>query len=211
MEGYLTLKEGAEAAGEFVDRKSRFIASLVRVGGEDDAARHLARVRAEHYDARHHVPAWILSDGTERASDDGEPQRTAGMPTLDVLRGAGLRDVSCVTTRYFGGVLLGPGGLVRAYAAAVTNAVEHARGQGLIVEMTPVTEVFVRVGYPLYELVGRLAAQAGGKVVASEFTDEVAVSFVFRAGEELPFIEAATERLAGGGSIEVGKTHVAEF
>lgn len=106
---YLTLRAGEEAAGEFVDRKSRFIAQLAHVEGEDDAAEFVATVRARHYDARHNVPTWILADGRERASDDGEPQRTAGAPTLEVLRGAGLANVCCVVTRYFGGTLLGPG------------------------------------------------------------------------------------------------------
>ena len=137
MDGYITMRAGAEAVGEFEDRRSRFIAQIVHVESEDAAAAHVAAVRARHYDARHNVPAWILSDGRERASDDGEPQRTSGMPTLEVLRGAGLRDVCCVTTRYFGGTLLGPGGLVRAYTAAAQAAVESARAAGLLVEMTP--------------------------------------------------------------------------
>ncbi|MBR1828130.1 MAG: YigZ family protein, partial [Atopobiaceae bacterium] len=85
--GYLTLATGAEAIWEFVDRRSRFIAQLRHVASEAEADAFIAEVRARHHDARHNVPAWILSDGRERCSDDGEPQRTSGMPTLDVLRG----------------------------------------------------------------------------------------------------------------------------
>ena len=107
-ESYFTLRAGAEVTGEFEDRKSRFIAQLVHVQSVEEAQAHQAAVRARHYDARHNVPAFILVDGTERASDDGEPQRTSGMPTLEVLRGAGLKDVCCVTTRYFGGTLPRP-------------------------------------------------------------------------------------------------------
>ena len=97
--GYLTLRAGAEARGEFEDRKSRFIAQLAHVESEAEAEAFLAEVRGRHHDARHNVPAWILADGRERCSDDGEPSRTSGMPTLEVLRGAGLADVCCVTTR----------------------------------------------------------------------------------------------------------------
>ncbi|HJF45506.1 IMPACT family protein, partial [Thermophilibacter provencensis] len=121
--GYRTLRGGAEAKGEVEDRRSRFIAQLAHVGGEGDAEAFIAEVRSRHHDARHNVPAWILADGRERCSDDGEPSRTSGMPTLEVLRGAGLADVCCVVTRYFGGTLLGPGGLVRAYTAAAQAAV----------------------------------------------------------------------------------------
>lgn len=82
MESYRTVRAGEEAVGEVVDRKSRFIAQLVHVECEEDAAEHIAAVRSRHFDARHNVPAWILADGRERASDDGEPQRTSGMPSL---------------------------------------------------------------------------------------------------------------------------------
>ena len=133
--GYRTIAAGAEALGEFEDRRSRFIASLRHVASEAEADAHLAEVRSLHHDARNNVPAWILADGRGRCSDDGEPQRTAGMPELEVLRGAGLADASVVVTRYFGGTLLGPGGLVRAYTAAVQEAVAAAEAQGLIVEM----------------------------------------------------------------------------
>lgn len=211
MESYLTMRAGFEAQGEFVDRKSRFIAQLVHVEDEEAAAAHIEAVRARHFDARHNVPAWILRDGRERASDDGEPQRTSGMPTLEVLRGAGLRDVCCVTTRYFGGTLLGPGGLVRAYTAAAHSAIERAVEQGMVVEMTAVVPVEVRVGYALLEQVRHLAERAGGKVRDCAYTDEVALSIVFRAGDEEAFIAAVTELMAGKPRLERGAERFAEF
>lgn len=113
MDSYFTLQSNIEVSGEFVDRKSRFIAQLVHIESEDEANAFIETVRKRHYDARHNVPAWILVDGRERQSDDGEPSRTSGMPTLEVLRGAGLKNVCCVVTRYFGGTLLG---LVAWYA-----------------------------------------------------------------------------------------------
>ena len=210
-EGYLTLRAGAEAVGEFEDRRSRFIAQLVHVGGEKDAEVFIAEVRGRHHDARHNVPAWILSDGRERCSDDGEPSRTSGMPTLEVLRGAGLADVCCVVTRYFGGTLLGPGGLVRAYTAATQAAVAAAEKNGAIVEMTLVTPVTVQLPYALYDRVTRLVADCGGKVTDSLFAEDVQLSLVFRAGDETPFVAAARELANGEDIARAGEPRFAEF
>lgn len=211
MDGYITMRAGAEAVGEFEDRRSRFIAQIVHVESEHAAAAHVVAVRARHYDARHNVPAWILSDGRERASDDGEPQRTSGMPTLEVLRGAGLRDVCCVTTRYFGGTLLGPGGLVRAYTAAAQAAVESARAAGLLVEMTSVVPVDVSLAYPDYQRVLDLANRGGAHVVGTDFTDSVALHLVFKTGGEETFLALLREFLAGRECVEVGTPRFAEF
>lgn len=210
-ESYFTLRGGVEAVGEFVDRKSRFIAQLVHVESADEAQAHQAAMRARHYDARHNVPAFILVDGTERASDDGEPQRTSGMPTLEVLRGAGLKDVCCVTTRYFGGTLLGPGGLVRAYTAAAQAAIEAARSAGSIIEMTSVVAVDVTVAYPQYEQTARMVADTGGKIAATDYTNEVVIHAVYRAGEELALLPKLTELMAGRERIEVGSPQFSEF
>ena len=208
---YLTLRGGEEFIGEFEDRRSRFIAQLRQVSGEAEADAFIAEVRSRHHDARHNVPAWILADGRERCSDDGEPSRTSGMPVLEVLRGEGLKDVCCVVTRYFGGTLLGPGGLVRAYTAAAQEAVADARGRGGIVEMTLVTEVVVQLPYALYERVGRLASDAGGKVKDQLFLEDVQITLVFRAGEEAPFIDAVRELACGKDLCRAGKPRFAEF
>lgn len=210
-ESYFTLRGGVEAVGEFVDRKSRFIAQLVHVESADEAQAHQAAMRVMHYDARHNVPAFILVDGTERASDDGEPQRTSGMPTLEVLRGAGLKNVCCVVTRYFGGTLLGPGGLVRAYTAATQAAVAAAREAGQIVEMTSVVPVDVHVAYPQYEQVLRLAQDSGAKVSDTDYADTVTIHLVFKAGEQEPFCAKMRELMAGREEIEVGAPKFAEF
>ena len=209
--GYLTLRAGAEARGEFEDRKSRFIAQLAHVGSEAEAEAFLAEVRARHHDARHNVPAWILADGRERCSDDGEPSRTSGMPTLEVRRGAGLADVCCVTTRYFGGTLLGPGGLVRAYTAAAQAALAAAREEGLVAEMTLVTPVTVQLPYALYDRVTRMCADAGGKVRDQLFTDDVQLMCSFRAGDEVPFVDAVRELAAGEELARAGEPRFAEF
>lgn len=126
MTSYLTLS--GPATGEVQDRGSRFLCTLRRVDDEDEARALVARLRREHPDARHHCSAFVLGPAAEvqRSSDDGEPSGTAGAPMLEVLRGAGLSDVAAVVTRWFGGTLLGAGGLVRAYGDAVRAALAEA-------------------------------------------------------------------------------------
>lgn len=126
MTSYLTIARNTTSVVE--DRGSRFLCTLRRVATEDDARALVAALRREHWDARHHCSAFVLGpDGSlQRSSDDGEPAGTAGAPMLDVLRGAGLSDVAAVVTRWFGGTLLGAGGLVRAYGDAVRGAVAEA-------------------------------------------------------------------------------------
>lgn len=208
---YLTMRAGAEATAEFVDRKSRFIAELTHVESEDETAAFIEAVRARHYDARHNVPAWILADGRERASDDGEPQRTSGMPTLEVLRGAGLANVCCVVTRYFGGTLLGPGGLVRAYSTATQRVVDTAHEQGLIVEMTLVCRVVATISYSLHDRVRVLAERSGAHVVGTDYAADVRLTLAFRAGEEAAFVSAMRELANGEDLCEVFAPEFAEF
>lgn len=125
----LTLRAGASAEIEIL--RSRFIALLEPVGDEEEARDHLALARSEYPDARHHCSAWIVArDGQgprEHSNDDGEPSGTAGRPMLDVLRGRQLINVSAVVVRYFGGTLLGTGGLVRAYSESVEAALATAK------------------------------------------------------------------------------------
>lgn len=208
---YHTLSAGVEVTGEFEDRRSRFIAQLVHVGSEAEAEAHIAAVRARHHDARHNVPAWILADGRERCSDDGEPSRTSGMPTLDVLKGAGLADVCCVVTRYFGGTLLGPGGLVRAYTAATQAAAQAAKRQGAIVEMTLVTPVTAQMPYALYDRCARLVSDAGGKVADSLFAEDVQLTCLFHTGDEQRFINAMRELACGEDLCRAGEPSFREF
>lgn len=124
------LPTGYASRSELVIQRSRFVTLLARTDGEDAARSAISSERSTYPDARHHCVAYIVrvpaAMDIERSSDDGEPAGTAGTPMLDVLRGSGLRDVTAVVTRYFGGVLLGTGGLVRAYSASVAHAIELA-------------------------------------------------------------------------------------
>src|SRR5699024_3604111 len=137
---YRTIARSATA--EIEVKRSRFRCDLTRVETEEAAREAISRARSQFWDARHHCSAFLLgpegaAESMERSSDDGEPAGTAGAPMLEVLRGAGLRDVVAVVTRWFGGTLLGAGGLVRAYSDAVRAAVEVAPGQrrGLVTEV----------------------------------------------------------------------------
>ena len=208
---YLTLANGAEVMGEFEDRRSRFIAQLVHVSSEAEANAFIEKVRSRHHDARHNVPAWVLADGRERCSDDGEPSRTAGMPTLEVLHGAGLKDVCCVVTRYFGGTLLGPGGLVRAYTAATQAAVEAAHASDSVVEMTLVTRVVVQIPYSAYDRLTRMVADAGGRVRDSVFAEDVQLTCAFHTGDEEAFVTAVTDFANCDDICHVGEPGFAEF
>ena len=209
--GYLTLETGIEVQGEFEDRRSRFIAQLAHVSSEAEANAFIEKVRSRHHDARHNVPAWVLADGRERSSDDGEPSRTAGMPTLEVLHGAGLKDVCCVVTRYFGGTLLGPGGLVRAYTAATQAAVEAAQKADCMVEMTLVTRVVVQIPYSAYDRITRMVADAGGRMRDAVFAEDVQLTCAFRTGDEEAFVAAVTDFANGDDICRVGEPGFAEF
>ena len=121
MGAYTTI--AGRVTAELEEKASRFIATLDHVADEQEAHALIAEIRKANPLARHNVYAWVLRSGGERRSDDGEPQGTSGPPVLDVLRGSGLQDVCCVVTRYFGGTLLGTGGLVRAYSGAARLAV----------------------------------------------------------------------------------------
>jgi uncharacterized YigZ family protein len=208
---YRTIAAGQEATGEFEDRRSRFIAQIVAVGSEREAQEFLETIRARHHDARHNVPAWILADGREKCSDDGEPSHTAGIPTLEVLRGAELANVCCVVTRYFGGTLLGPGGLKRAYVAATKNAIDAAEREGQLVTMTLVTRVTCVIPYSAYGRVERLVADCGGKVKDTIFAEDVQLTAVFRYGEEIRYVDAMRELANGEDLCVVGEPVFSEL
>lgn len=125
--GYLTIRETGK--GEYEEKKSRFLGEAIHVESEEEASAHVARIRKQYYDARHHCYAWVLGAGSERrkSADDGEPSGTAGQPILKVIEGSGCTNVLVVVTRYFGGTLLGTGGLVRSYTQAARAALEDAQ------------------------------------------------------------------------------------
>ena len=157
MEDYRTIR--GTAIGEYEEKKSRFIAQLSFADSEEKAVAFLEQVRAANRTARHNVYAYRLREGSrERYSDDGEPAKTAGTPALEVLQHSGLTDLIVVITRYFGGVLRGTGGLVRAYTTATSRALEAAE----VVTVRSVVALDVTVDYGLYERADLLVKAAGG-------------------------------------------------
>ncbi|RPJ21005.1 MAG: YigZ family protein [Chloroflexi bacterium] len=164
-----------EIRREHVVVNSRFIATLAPAFSIDEARAFIARIKKEFADASHNVPAYIIGGGntvTEYFSDDGEPSGTAGKPALAVLRGSGLGDVAVVVTRYFGGTLLGTGGLVKAYTEStqmVVNAVRHGR-------RVPVHVVMAAIPYNLLERVRLLVRRQGGEVLDEDFAGDITLT-----------------------------------
>ena len=126
MDKYYIVSKGGE--GEITEKKSRFIAHVLPVESEEEAILQIENIKKKYWDARHHCWAYVLgrNPAAERMSDDGEPAGTAGKPILEVIRGRKLTDVLVIVTRYFGGTLLGTGGLVRAYTSAAIDGLEHS-------------------------------------------------------------------------------------
>lgn len=208
MDSYTTV-EGVTVA-EIEEKKSRFICSLAHVESEEEALAHLEAIRSANRMARHNVYAYILRDagtGRVRYSDDGEPQKTAGLPTLDVLQHAELTDVIAVVTRYFGGTLLGTGGLVRAYTQATQAAVEAAP----LVIVSVCVDITVTLPYPSYESVLRLAQDCQAKVKDTEFTDVVTLHLRMISGTEAGFLSQLTELLRGQEQVTVSDPYMAPF
>lgn len=199
MESYATVK--GRAVAEIEEKKSRFIASVAHVETEEEALAFLEEIRAANRMARHNVYAYVLRSadgqgtGGERVrySDDGEPQKTAGLPTLEVIRHAGLTDIVVVVTRYFGGVLLGTGGLVRAYTQATQAGIAAAEH----VSVSRCVDVELLLPYSSYEQVKRLALEHGAKLVDERFTDEVALVARLLDGSQDAFLKNLSELMHG--------------
>ncbi len=185
---------------EFTEKRSRFIGRVWKVETEQEALEHIRAMREQHWDATHNVYAYIIRDeGVMRYSDDGEPGGTAGMPTLEVFRRENVTNFCCVVTRYFGGVLLGAGGLVRAYANSAKLALDAA---GISV-MRPWVRCRVECPYPLFERVRMEIEGRGGTVEGSDFTDKVAVTALLPLEQEETFREKIVEISAGSVSPEL--------
>ena len=181
---------------------SRFIATLAPVFSTDEARTFIARLKKEFADASHNVPAYIIGGGntvTEYFSDDGEPSGTAGKPALTVLRGSGLGDVAVVVTRYFGGTLLGTGGLVKAYTEA-TQLVVSAVGRG---RRIPVHVVLLAIPYNLLERMRLLVTRQGGEVLDEDYAADITMNLQFPVESFDAFQNELREMSAGKLKAEV--------
>lgn len=212
MASYRTIE--GRAIAEIVEKKSRFIGHIAHVDTEEAALSFLEEIRAQHRMARHNVYAYVLRGGADggatgriRYSDDGEPQKTAGMPTLEAIQHAELTDVAVVVTRYFGGILLGTGGLVRAYTQATQAAIAAAH----VVVVSRCVEVMAEVPYALYEQAARTAEENAARVVGSDFGAEVLLTMRALDGTQEPLLAALTELTRGQCEIIVSDPFEAAF
>ena len=189
---------------EFVEKKSRFIGRVWPVETEAEALDKIQQMKKQHYDATHNCWAYIIKDGPVRFSDDGEPGGTAGMPMLQVLQREGLFNVVCVVTRYFGGILLGAGGLVRAYTKGAKIAV-NAAGKSM---KRVWAALYVPCPYPYYERIKLETAAFGGIIRNTEFGAEVELEILLPEGRTQSFLERLTDMTAAEvEGMEVGREY----
>ncbi len=197
MGRYLTVLNSSSA--EYVEKRSRFIANLRHCETEEDAAAFLDEMRSRYWDARHNVFAYSVGGGSLcRFSDDGEPHGTAGKPVLDVINGSQLKNIAIVVTRYFGGVLLGTGGLVRAYSKAAKDAIVNAQ----VVEMIPCTVYRTVCEYADHQKLVSVIENAGGKIENTEFTDKITLYYSFKCEDFSVFVPKLCEHFSARLSFE---------
>ena len=202
MDEYLVPTQFGE--DEFIEKKSRFIGRLWPVETEEAALEKIQEMRKKHYDATHNCWAYIIKDGAVRFSDDGEPGGTAGMPMLQVLQREGLFNCVCVVTRYFGGILLGAGGLVRAYTKGTKIAVDAA-GKSM---KRVWTVLYVPCPYTYYERLKLLVTECEGLIRNTDFGAEVELELLFAENMADRFLEKLTDMTAGTvDGMETGKEY----
>ena len=193
MNEYLVPFEAA-VESEFVEKRSRFISHLWRVETEEEARARIEEMKKKYYDARHNCWCYLIQDGgVVRYSDDGEPQGTAGQPMLNVFQRESVTNVVCVVTRYFGGVLLGAGGLTRAYTKGAKDALNAAG----ISRMSLWTLWDIPCTYPLFERMKLEIAACDGVVRDVEYGADIVIQAVFPAGGAEKFAPRLTELSAG--------------
>ena len=202
MDEYLVPTDFGE--DEFIEKKSRFIGRLWPVETEEAALEKIQEMKKKHYDATHNCWAYIIKDGAVRFSDDGEPGGTAGMPMLQVLQREGLYNCVCVVTRYFGGILLGAGGLVRAFTKGAKIAVDAA-GKSM---KRVWTVLYVPCPYTYYERVKLLVAECEGLIRQTDFGAEVELELLFAENMADAFLDKLTDLTAGTvEGMETGKEY----
>lgn len=194
---------------EKVIERSRFIAHCAHTENEDAARAFIASVRSEHSLATHNCYAFVAdkTGNLMRFSDDGEPQGTAGMPILEVLKSKKLFETAVVVTRYFGGIKLGAGGLVRAYAGTAAEALDAAD----IREYTPCRELFFTVGYENFDMLKKFFSQRDCTVKDTQFSDRVRVCVAVKSASALGFTAGALDFMAGRAAVEEGKEYLYPF
>lgn len=191
MESFLTVI--GENSALYEEKRSKFIATVRHCETENDAISFIEEMRSKYWDARHNCFAYCVGGGRlARFSDDGEPHGTAGKPILDVILGNEIKNVAIVVTRYFGGVLLGTGGLVRAYSTSSKDALLSAD----IAEMIPCTNLSISCDYSDHQKLEYLILGQNGKIENTDFTDKVTVSVLFRDSDTNAFLDKLREQFS---------------
>ena len=206
-EPYRMVLEGGQA--ELVEKKSRFIANVRPVESEAEAVAFIDEMKKKYWDARHNCSAFVIGTKAEltRCSDDGEPSGTAGRPMLEVLLGEGVRNVAVVVTRYFGGVLLGANGLVRAYSHSTALAIENAQ----VKVMLPCYPVSIQTDYALYGKIAYHLPQEDILQLDTIFEDQVELKLLVRDTLWEPLKKELIELTSGQVEIVSGGLQYADF
>ena len=179
-----------EAHVEFEEKRSVFLGHAIRTDTEEEAQAFIKQLKKQYQDATHNVFAYMMrGELIARYSDDGEPQGTAGMPVLDVIRKSGVRNVCVVVTRYFGGTLLGAGGLVRAYSHAASLALDAAG----VITYEPYTEYLLRCSYSDYQKYSVILAAAGALIDGTDFEADVCIRFAIRRKDRESLVKKIIE------------------
>lgn len=197
-DSYKILYQGGE--GEIVEKKSRFIATTRPVESEEEAIAFIEEIKKKYWDARHNCSAYVIGERgqIQRCSDDGEPSQTAGRPMLDVLLGEEIRNICVVVTRYFGGTLLGTGGLVRAYSGAVQEGLRNST----VLEKHRGSRMEITTDYNGIGKIQYITAQMGLATLDTVYTDQVTVTLMVPAGQVAGLIHQVTEKTNGKAVIQ---------
>ena len=196
--GYLVVYKGGE--GEIVEKKSRFIATVCPVETEEAAVAFINEMKKKYWDARHNCSAFVIGERQEmtRCSDDGEPAQTAGRPMLDVLLREGITNVAVVVTRYFGGVLLGTGGLVRAYQAATQAGLAASK----IIEKCQGTKLVIHTDYNGLGKLQYLFGQQKLAILNTEYAADVVMTVLVPSGQKDMIYKSGVEQTNGPAGLE---------
>lgn len=202
MDSYLTVFENGTF--EFTEKRSRFIGHIAHAETTEDAENFIREIKSKYWDARHNVYAYSLKNGISRFSDDGEPHGTAGKPILDVISGKKLTDVVIVVTRYFGGILLGTGGLCRAYTDAAAGVV----GVSKINTVSLCNNYFAECDYSQYSVLSSLLSSNSAFLKSSEFSEKVKVFFYSKKENSKELLTIIEETFSSSVSPrEIGETY----
>ena len=201
LERYKTIYQGG--VGEIIEKKSRFITTVRLVETEDEAIAFIEEMRKKYWNATHNCFAYVIGENREcvRCSDDGEPSGTAGKPMLDVLLGEGMYNTAVVVTRYFGGTLLGTGGLVRAYS----KAVQEGLSQSQVIEKQYGAIISIGTDYTGIGKIQYFIGERKIPILESEYTDKVQMKVIMPVGEVKRFLADLTEATNGRASLEISE------